>query len=217
MISQEEQKRLVGTKSGEFITDGMTLGLGTGSTAKYAVEAAADTGFELTCVPTSIATKEQAESLGLDVVERGEVVEIDLTIDGADQFDVNTGNCIKGGGGAHYIEKQVAKKSEKLVIIVDESKVVDSLAGYGIPLEVDPHKREEVEQALEDYELVVRDETSDSDNLIVDVKYEGEESVEEFEEFLMGIDGVIDTGFFIGLADVLIVARATGEVEVIEY
>jgi len=219
MVSQDEQKKLAGYKSVEYVEDGMTVGLGTGSTAKYAVEAIAENGLKITGVPTSIRTKEQAESLGIDVVDLNDVDKIDVTIDGADQFDVNTGNCVKGGGGAHYIEKQVAKKSDKLVVIVDESKVVQSLEGYEIPLEIDEDCKEEVQLVMQNfgYEFSYRDEKSDSGNLLGDVSYNGFMSVEEFENQLMSVRGVIDTGFFLGIADVLIVGKNDGAVEVVEF
>lgn len=219
MISQDEQKKLAGYKAVEFLKDGMIVGLGTGSTAKWAVEAVAENELDVVCVPTSIATRKQAEGLGISLKKLHEVEEIDITIDGADQFEVESGLCIKGGGGAHYIEKQVAKKSRELIIIADESKLVESFRGYKVPLEVDFNGRDDLQSVCEKlgFELSFRDVTSDSGNSIADVVYDRDMSLAEFEIILMEMPGVIDTGIFNGLATKLVVARGDGSVEVIDY
>lgn len=117
----------------------MNLGLGTGSTVTYMVAALAkraqDENMELTCVTTSSRTKRQAEGLGLRVVELNEVDRLDLTIDGADEIDANY-QGIKGGGAAHTMEKIVATASDQVIWIVDESKMVETLGKFPLPVEV---------------------------------------------------------------------------------
>lgn len=221
MLSQEELKKLVGYKAAEFVVSGMAVGLGTGSTAKYVVMALGERlgdDFSLQFgVPTSDATRELAQEVGIETREEPEVDHLDVTIDGADQIDVNTGLCIKGGGGAHYLEKKVAKKSDKLVIIVDESKLVDDFAGFNLPLEVEESAVESVANALVEKELEFefREKKSDSGNLVCDVVFEGGD-ISDFAAEMMQIEGVLDTGLFEGLAKVIVIGRANGEVEVVE-
>ena len=221
-MNQEEQKKVAGYKAAEFVENGMVVGLGTGSTAKHAVDALGEKlaeNFLITGVPTSDRTADQANGYGIQLLTEPNVEAIDVTIDGADQIDPKTGLCIKGGGGAHYLEKKVAKKTAKQIIIADESKVVDNFGGYNVPLEIDETKRDEVRLYFEDasMQFEYREEMSDSGNLIGDVVFDGSKSLEDFEAELMEVDGVIDTGVFNGLVDMLIVGKADGSVEIFDY
>jgi ribose 5-phosphate isomerase A len=154
-------------------------------------------------------------SFGIEMLSLEEIVDgdIDLVIDGADQIDLDSGICIKGGGGAHYWEKMVAEKSKKVVIVVDESKIVNDFAGYKIPLEIKEESKEAVAAKLD---VVYREGKSDFGNLIADVVYDGSVSILEFEDRLLRIEGVIETGIFASLVDIVIVARNNGEVDVVE-
>ena len=134
-----ELKELVGLKAAEYIKDGMTVGLGTGSTAYYFVKEIGrrvnEEGLAITGVTTSIQTKELAESLGIPLKSVDEVTHIDITVDGADEISEDF-QGIKGGGGALLFEKIVADNSKEVIWIVDESKMVKHLGAFPLPVEV---------------------------------------------------------------------------------
>jgi ribose 5-phosphate isomerase A len=218
-FSAESLKKMAADKAAEFVVSGMFVGLGTGSTAKYVVEnlgEKVESGeLEMKATPTSIATKTLAESFGIEMIEldKIEIGDLDLVIDGADQIDLVSGICIKGGGGAHYWEKMVAERSKKMIVIVDESKIVDDFKGFKVPVEVEVEKKDSVFAELGGS---FREVLSDYGNAILDVEYDGVLSPAEHEEFLMNVDGVVETGWFISLVDTVIVARASGVVEVVD-
>jgi ribose 5-phosphate isomerase A len=219
----EVLKKMAALKSVEFVESGDLVGLGTGSTAKYAVEELGrkmqQEGFVVKGTPTSIATTELAENLGIELVdlENIQAAEIAVDIDGADQILLDTGDCLKGGGGAHYWEKKVALKSRKVVVIVDETKVVDSLAGYKVALEVSESMKAEAVEDLNVLGLdpIFREKKSDSGNLVADVIYDGKMLLAEFEKSLLSVRGVLDTGIFIGIVTDVVVAKSNGEIEVV--
>ena len=134
-------KELVGKKAAEYVESGMTGGWGTGSTAYYFVEEIGrrvkEEGLEIVGVTTSLATKKQAEALGIPLKSVDEVDYIDVTIDGADEIAPDFSG-IKGGGGALLFEKIVAEQSKSVIWIVDESKMVDYLGRFPLPVEVVP-------------------------------------------------------------------------------
>lgn len=145
MMSPEQiknEKRLAGQHAAKLIENQMTIGLGTGTTVYYLVEALAQRvkseHLQITTVATSSRTANQAKNLGITVKELDEVDHLDLTIDGADEIDSNF-QGIKGGGGAHTLEKLVAKASTKNIWIVDETKLVPQLGTFPLPLEVLPY------------------------------------------------------------------------------
>ena len=132
------EKKLAAEKSVDFIEDGMTIGLGTGSTVFFLVKKLAESvkaGLKVKCISTSNQTSELARSLGIQITELNEVNFIDLTIDGADEVDENL-NGIKGGGGALLFEKIVAAASKKVIWVVDSSKFVKQLGRFPLPVEV---------------------------------------------------------------------------------
>merc|ERR1712087_686876 len=144
MVSQDELKKLVGYKAvDDYVTSGMVAGLGTGSTAAFAVERvgqklASGELKDIIAVPTSIRTKEQAESLGIPLVTLDTHSDLDVAIDGADEVDPDL-NLVKGGGGALLREKMVEVCADKFIVIVDESKVCDGLGpGFPLPVEITP-------------------------------------------------------------------------------
>ena len=146
-------KRIVAEKAvDDYVKDGMTIGLGTGSTAEYAIKRVGElvsNGFELKCVATSQRTADLAESLGVRIYDIDEVEQIDVTIDGADEVDPSK-QLIKGLGGALLREKIVAAASVMEVIIVDESKIVDKLGvRTPLPVEVIPYGHRKTAYALE--------------------------------------------------------------------
>lgn len=135
MAAPDEEKRIAAEAAAEFVEDGMTVGLGTGSTVAFLLPAIAARGLSgIRCVATSVATEEQARGLGIPVEEFSELDRLDIAIDGTDQVTPD-GWLIKGGGGAHLREKIVAAAAERFVVIADSSKPVDALSGP-VPLEL---------------------------------------------------------------------------------
>ncbi len=134
-MGSEDEKRLAAEAAAELVADGMTLGLGTGSTVAHLLPAVAARGLDgIRCVATSVATEEQARGLGIPVEEFSALERLDLAIDGADQVDP-AGWLIKGGGAAHQREKIVAAAAERFVVIADSSKPVEALTPP-VPLEL---------------------------------------------------------------------------------
>jgi ribose 5-phosphate isomerase A len=131
---KEAEKRLAAEAAAQLVEDGMSVGLGTGSTVAHLLPALADRGLELRCVATSVETEKQARELGLEVEAFEALVRLDIAIDGADQIAPD-GWLIKGGGGAHTREKIVAAAAQRFVVIADSSKPTDALAPP-VPLEL---------------------------------------------------------------------------------
>ena len=135
LTPSDDEKRLAAEAAAQLIENGMTVGLGTGSTVAFLLPAIAARGLGgIRCVATSVATEEQARGLGIPVEEFSELQHLDIAIDGTDQVTPD-GWLIKGGGGAHLREKIVAAAAERFVVIADSSKPVDSLSGP-VPLEL---------------------------------------------------------------------------------
>ncbi|MDX6610260.1 MAG: ribose 5-phosphate isomerase [Solirubrobacterales bacterium] len=135
MTDADAEKRIAAEAAAELVEDGMTVGLGTGSTVAYLLPAIAALGLNgIRCVATSVATEEQARELGIPVEEFSKLEKLDIAIDGADQVTPD-GWLVKGGGGAHLREKIVAAAAERFIVIADSSKPVDSLSG-SVPLEL---------------------------------------------------------------------------------
>jgi len=134
-VSAEGEKRIAAEAAAELVEDGMTVGLGTGSTVAFLLPALAARGLSgIRCVATSVATEEQARSLGLPVEEFSELERLDVAIDGTDQVTPD-GWLVKGGGGAHLREKIVAAAAERFVVVADSSKPVEALSPP-VPLEL---------------------------------------------------------------------------------
>lgn len=221
------QKKLVGDKAATFIEDNMIVGLGTGSTAAYMVEAVAkrakDEGLNLTCVSTSIATRKQATELGLNVVDLAEVGEIDLTIDGADEISPDF-QGIKGGGGALLFEKIVATNSKKNIWIVDESKLVEQLGAFPLPVEVVKFGSEHLFSMFKEqgykpkYRMTDENEKfeTDADHYIIDLHLEKIEDPKALAKELNNEVGVVEHGLFIDIVNHVIVGNDQGEIESLE-
>ena len=132
----EQMKQRAALRALEEVRDGMKLGLGTGSTARYFVDglgAQVTDGLEVVCVPTSEATRAQAESLGVKLAPLDDLKRLDLTVDGADELD-DALRLIKGGGGALLREKIVAAASDRMIVIADDSKKVATLGAFDLPV-----------------------------------------------------------------------------------
>lgn len=236
--SQDELKKLVGYKAvDDYVQSGMVVGLGTGSTAFFAVERVGQLlkSGELTdilAIPTSIRTKEQAEELGIPLVTLDTHSKLDVAIDGADEVDPEL-NLTKGGGGALFREKIVEVCATKFIVIVDESKIVPGLGpGFPIPVEIVPFCHEHTMRIIENLpscqsykcKPVLRlgsssnnkvdgDEiaVSDNGNYIVDLHFTDpiKDPVAMGKE-LKAVVGVVEHGLFCGMATAVIIAGSDG-------
>lgn len=218
-------KELVGEKAAEYVKDGMIVGLGTGSTAYYMVEAIGrrvKEGLNIVGVTTSNRTKEQAEGLGIPLKSVDEVDRIDLTIDGADEISKDF-QGIKGGGAAHLFEKIVADNSDKVIWIVDDSKMVEKLGAFPLPVEVIPYGSQQLFRTFEQkgYQPAFR-KTEDGEKLvtdaghyIIDLHMEGIEEPHSLAIWLDSLTGVVEHGLFLDSVNTVIVGRENG-VEILE-
>ncbi len=230
-MSANDLKRQAAEVALSMVEPGMKLGLGTGSTAAAFVDllgAKVKQGLDVLCVPTSEATRAQAAALGIPLTTLDDEPFLDLTIDGADEIDQEL-RLIKGGGGALLHEKIVATASDRMIVIADSSKLVDSLGRFPLPIEVVPFGLGATLSMIEmltrdcgvEGELVVRKLASgepyktDSGNLIVDAHYSVIDDPDMLDEALKMVPGVVENGLFIGIADVAVVAGPDG-VQVIE-
>ena len=206
----------------DFITDGMTVGLGTGSTAYYAIKRVGELvkkGFELKCVATSAETERIAMECGIDIVDIDDVERIDVTIDGADEVDPKM-NLIKGLGGALLREKIVASASVSEIIIVDDSKLVEQLGTKcPVPVEVLVFGHNKTKKALERQgcEAVLRTMDgrpfiTDGGNYIYDCKFGRIENPFFLETRINVIPGVVDNGLFLNAATSVVISSADGTV-----
>jgi len=209
----------------EYLRDGYVVGLGTGRTAAYAIErmaAMARDGLKFICIPTSEASASKARSLGLELSTLDEHPEIDVTIDGADEFDAHL-NLIKGKGGALVREKIVASATREEIIVVDEEKSVRMLGEKeAVPVELLRFGFRVTLRKLEalgcNPKLRSNDNAlyfSDNGNLIADCGFGPLSNPHKLHEELNNIPGVVDNGIFVGLAKRIIVGSRNG-VHVIE-
>ncbi|HYA81408.1 MAG TPA: ribose-5-phosphate isomerase RpiA [Methylocystis sp.] len=224
--SADDLKRAAAAAALDLVPSGARLGLGTGSTAAHFVDLLAEKsrgGFEALCVPTSEQTKRQAESLGLKLSTLDETPQLDLVVDGADEFD-DALRLIKGGGGALLREKIVAAAARRMIVIADESKHVATLGAFPLPVEIDPFGAlatcRHVEDAARDLKLsgtVARRMRADGSpfvtdggHWILDCVFGALPRPEDLARRLKEIPGVVEHGLFIGLASLVIVAGEGG-------
>ena len=225
-MSNDAFKAAAAERALEYVESGMRLGLGTGSTAAKFVDLLGkrvSAGLDVVCVATSQATQAQAEALGIRMSTLDEMPFLDLTVDGADEVDGDL-RLIKGGGGALLREKIVATASGRMVVIADVSKKVETLGAFPLPLEVVPFgltaTRNMITALAADAgcegEIGVRMLSggkpflTDSGNLILDCHFGRIEEPEELDEALKLIPGVVENGLFIGIADLAVIAGASG-------
>ena len=217
-------KKLVAEKAvDDYIEDGMIVGLGTGSTAYYAIKRVGELvsdGFDLTCVATSVQSENLARECGIKVVDIDEVDHIDVTIDGADEVD-NDMQLIKGLGGALLREKIVAAASYKEVIVVDGSKRVEVLGKKTpLPVEVLKFGHLKTKYALEKQgckaNLRMTGGTpfiTDSGNYIYDCKFESISNPFFLESRIDVIPGVVENGLFLNTATTVLIASGSGKID----
>jgi len=205
----------------KFVKNGMIVGLGTGSTAKIAVDLLGkrlSKDFQIKGMPTSIATKQQAKKIGIELVDINEYDHIDIAIDGADEVSPDK-SLIKGLGGAHLREKEVELKAKELIIIVDETKMVDILGNGPLPVEVGTTNYEETGTIIEKLgcKIELKIETNnqpfvtDNGNYIYHLTFaDGIEEPIKLNQDLLEIKGVKGTGLFLDMATKVIIGNEKG-------
>jgi ribose 5-phosphate isomerase A len=222
----EAQKRAAAARAVEFVRPGMRLGLGTGSTAKHFVDLLGERvrgGLDVVAVPTSEATRAQAERLGITLTTLDETPELDLTIDGADEIAPDL-TLIKGGGGALLREKIVASASAKMLVIADRSKWVAILGRFPLPVEIAPFGAAATRRAVEAAAAAagcpgpapIRKApnghafVTDGGHWVLDAQLQRIPDPKTLAERLSAVPGVMEHGLFIGLARTAIVAAPDG-------
>jgi ribose 5-phosphate isomerase A len=208
-------KEQAGRRAATYVTDGMRVGLGTGSTVHFTIVALGEAGLDIVCTATSHRTHELATSLGLKVVAPDELGHLDICIDGADEVDPDA-NLTKGGGGAHTREKVVASMADTFIVVVDESKMVRALGPFGTPLEVLDFAPEVVAAHVRDLgatEVIWRDGRSDNGNLLASASFGDIADPVALASALSAVPGMVDHGIFPGtMVDRVVVAGADGAV-----
>ena len=216
----DEQKRRAGERAAEEVCDGDVVGLGTGSTAAYAIQAIGESvgaGIDVRGVPTSFDARRVAREAGIPIRSLDEIDGIDLAIDGADRIDRDRA-AIKGGGAAHAREKVVAAAADRFVAVVDPSKVVDTLS-ESVPVEVLPDAYAAVEREIETLggDPTLRRGTAkdgpvvtDNGNLVLDCSFGAIDDPEALARALAGVPGVVEHGLFVGLVDTAYVGTDDG-------
>jgi ribose 5-phosphate isomerase A len=219
-VEQEDMKRQAAEKAVQYVEEGMIVGLGTGSTIEFAIKKIGEMvkkGLKIKGIPTSLRTKRLATELNIPLIDlEGDTV-IDVTIDGADEVDGNL-NLIKGGGGALTREKIIAYHSKKVIIIVDETKIVKGLGCDSfLPVEVTKWGWQSTKKILEGLGCTAELRTitgepyiTDNQNYIIDCDFGKITEPENLEKEINNIPGVLENGLFIGLADEVIVGSKQG-------
>jgi ribose 5-phosphate isomerase A len=222
----DQLKRQAAARALEEVRDGMRLGLGTGSTAKHFVELLGErvrAGLNVVGVPTSEVTRADAERYGIPLTTLDQIDRLDLTVDGADEIDP-TLNVIKGGGGALLREKIVATASDRMIVIADDSKWVDVLGRFPLPIEVIPFGLAATQRALTEAfaqggvsgQMVLRQGkdghvfVTDGGHWIIDAHLGRIADAPRLAALLSVIPGVVEHGLFIGVAKAAVLAGAQG-------
>ena len=223
-MDSNQQKHAAAARAVEFVRPGMRLGLGTGSTAKHLVDLLGERvrgGLDIVAVPTSEATHQQAVSCGIPLTTLDETPALDLTVDGADEISPDL-TLIKGGGGALLREKIVAAASARMIVIADESKCVDVLGRFPLPVEIAPFGAGATRLAVQ---AVLRAQpgmltlrksedghafVTDGGHFIVDAALGRIEDPREVARALIAVPGVMEHGLFVGLASTAVIGGPDG-------
>ena len=225
-MSPDDLKKQAAARALELVRPGMRLGLGTGSTAKHFVDllgARVAAGLDVLCVATSEATQAQAMALAIPMSTLDQTPELDLTVDGADEVDPQL-RLIKGGGAAHLREKIVAVASKRMVVIADDTKLVETLGRFPLPIEVVPFGLEATRRAVAsavaasaaegEIKLRLRQDGStlvtDGGHFILDAHLGRIEQPEALAAALNAVPGVVEHGLFLGIASCAILASSSG-------
>jgi len=225
-MSSDQRKRQAAARAVEEVRNGMKLGLGTGSTAKHFVELLGERvrdGLQVIGVPTSEATRADAERCGIRLTTLDELDHLDLTVDGTDEVDPAL-SLIKGGGGALLREKIVASASDRMIVIADDTKWVERLGRFPLPVEVVPFGLSATRRAMERAfaasgvagEMRIRKAAdghafvTDGGHWIIDAHLGAIPDAPRLADLLASIPGVVEHGLFIGLASTVILAGSEG-------
>jgi ribose 5-phosphate isomerase A len=225
-MNADAQKRAAAARAVEFVTSGMRLGLGTGSTAKHFVDLIGErvrTGLDIIAVPTSEATHAQAVACGIPLTTLDETPALDLTVDGADEIGPDL-TLIKGGGGALLREKIVAAASSRMIVIADASKWVARLGQFPLPIEVAPFgyqaTRRKVEAAISAIQpcgpLTLRMAqnghpfVTDGGHWIIDAALSRIDDPNALAQRLSAVPGVMEHGLFVDMAATVIIGESDG-------
>ena len=224
VMTQDEDKQLAAEAAVAEVRDGMLVGLGTGSTAKHAIDAIGARvaqGLRIRAVATSVASARQAEALGIALLDMADVASVDLTIDGADEID-GALIAVKGAGGAMLREKVVAAASARMIVIADASKRVEHLGAAPVPVEVVPFARESVTAAVRALgaaptlrqagEAVY---LTDQANLVLDCRFTSLSDPSALAEALQATPGLVAHGLFLDEVDAAYIS-ANGTVTRVE-
>jgi ribose 5-phosphate isomerase A len=218
-------KQLAAEKAVSFLENGMTIGLGTGSTAYWAIEKIGEKvkkeNWKIRAIATSIRSEEQARGLGIPIFDFSTIKSIDITIDGADEVDAEL-QLIKGGGGALLREKIVASNSKHLIVVADESKWVKTLGSFPLPVEVVHFGWQRTFEKLQLLGCEAKRRMqengpylTDNGNYIVDCAFREIKDPPALHEAVNAITGVVDNGLFIRIASKLVLGLNNGETRVI--
>jgi ribose 5-phosphate isomerase A len=217
-------KKIAAGKAIEYIKDGMTVGLGTGSTAYWAIQGIGEMvkkGLSIRAIATSVQSENLARELNIPIVPFSEIDYLDVTIDGADEVDQQL-NLIKGGGGALLREKIVAAATKFYIIIVDESKLVRQLGAFPLPVEVTPFGWELTERRLRELgcepRMRMKDGVpflTDNQHYILDCSFGAIADPGKLHRQVSEITGVMEDGFFIGMASIVISGTPGGDIKVL--
>lgn len=220
------QKKQAALAALDLVRPGMTLGIGTGSTAAIFIEALGEkvrAGFDICGIPTSSASEQACQEAGIPLITADETTKIDLAVDGADEIDPN-GHLIKGGGAALLREKIIAHAAKHFVVIADQSKDVRTLGDFPLPIEIEKFSYGLTVSALrrvlsslgyDNPSLMLRSEggefvLTDGENYIIDAKLGRIEEPDALEQALNLLPGVVECGLFVGMADQIIIGEDDG-------
>ncbi len=223
----EAAKAAVGRAAAELVQEGMVIGLGTGTTARYLIDALIErhkAGLTIQAIATSEASQARAAAGGIPMLDIDEIDQIDIDFDGADEIDPKK-RMIKGGGGALLREKMVACLADEMVVLIDETKKVAKLGRFGLPVEVVPFGARHIERQLAKmgYTPLLRRTSqgdpyvTDNGHYILDLKVDPPfEDPKHHHLQILSVPGVVETGLFLNLAGRVLVGHADGTVTVWE-
>lgn len=223
MLTQDEIKQLVAKQAAQLVQNNMTVGIGSGSTVYWLINELGirvKEGLLFRAIPTSKKTAALCARQNIPLAGLNDVIAIDITIDGTDEVDPSL-QLIKGGGGALLQEKMVAAASRELFILADETKLVQHLGKYPLPLEVIPFGWKQVQRRIKknyqvDATLRIRDDqpfVSDHGNYLLDCPFQHIEHPDILTYELNAIPGVVDNGLFVNMADMVLVGFSDGRTE----
>lgn len=216
--ARDRAKEEAGRDAAGHVTDGMRVGLGTGSTVHWTIVELGERALDIVCTATSVQTHELATSLGLRVISPDEIGALDIAIDGADEVDPAF-NLTKGGGAAHTREKIIASMTPRFIVVVDETKIVDALGPFGTPLEVLDFAPGVVTTAVMELgatSVTTRERRSDNGNLIMDAQFGSIADPVALGTALALTPGIVEHGIFPGsMVERVVVAGTAGVHELV--